>query len=300
MRYPRFSPASLRTFCIILTASLCVCGPLTSSPPESFPDAPPRGYAEIAIGAGALNAAGVAGGPRIAVTIFTPRASAVRGDILVLPGWNFNRARWLNETPLVAEAERRGYRLIAPEMGVTLYESQYFPETTLRWAPLPGRQWLRERMLPELQRRGVLRPGAANFLLGLSTGGRGVALLALDFPELWAAASALSGDFDQTRMRSDRLMTRLYGPYARFTERWATVDNPEARAAEFRTPLYLAHGKSDRVVPFSESAGFYASLRAARPDLKIVFADPDAGHDFAFWGAQVRPSLDFFDQHLPR
>jgi S-formylglutathione hydrolase FrmB len=238
----------------------------------------------------------------VAVTLYTPPQNVrVRGNVLVLPGWKFRRHRWLNETPLKQLADARGLRLICPEMDRSIYASRYFPETRLKWNAKPGLAWLLEDLLPYLDSQGVFRAGQNNFLLGLSTGGRGVAQLALARPDLITAAAALSGDFDQTLQTGDRLMTAVYGPYLQFRERWEQVDNPGRQVSSapgWRAPLYLAHGRADRVVPLAQSARFYERLRERHPGLEVVLVTPDAGHDFAFWSAQTGPSIDFFEKYM--
>lgn len=232
---------------------------------------------------------------KIAVTIFTP--PRVRGNVLVLPGWKFNRKRWLKKTNLKSMARTNHLRLICPEMHTSLYASQYYPQSKRRWSILPGQQWVLEMLIPSLQKKGMLRADQDNFLLGLSTGGRGVALLGLARPELWRAAAALSGDFDQSAMPADRLMTALYGSYAEFPDRWRGRDNPQMRINEWQLPLYLAHGSIDPVVPFMQSRHFHQALVKSHPDLDIVLHAPAAGHNFKFWGAQNKASIDFFRKH---
>lgn len=238
----------------------------------------------------------------IDVTVYTPSEQAareIRGSVLVLPGWKYNRKRWLNETPIKAEADRLGLRLICPEMGRSIYASRYFPETGPRWNPgKAGLAWVLEDLLPYLESQGVFRAGKNNFLLGLSTGGRGVALIALARPELIRAASALSGDFDQTLQPGDRLMAGHYGSFQKFTERWETIDNPARSISNWRVPLYLAHGTGDRIVPLFHSQKFYDGLKSAHPKLDVILATPAAGHDFAFWAAQTGPSFAFFEKYL--
>ncbi len=233
---------------------------------------------------------------RIPVDVFVPAGDGrYKGDVLVLPGWNFPRTEWQRKSELFLIAREKRLRLIFPEMGKSLYESRYFPETRLKWAATPGGIWVKELLIPELQRYGYLIPGGRNFLLGLSTGGRGVALVHLANPRLFTAGAALSGDFDQTAMPADRLMTSVYGPYSTFRERWSGIDNPRMMIKSWSMPIYLGHGRRDAVVPFSQTEGFYRSLKEAHPKLKVIFNAPEsAGHDFAYWGSEVRPAIDFF------
>jgi hypothetical protein len=272
----------------VLVPPVCPPGQAGEFPPL------PRGLSTILVPDGPPGErGGVAGIP---VDIFVPEGGELSaGDILVLPGWDFPRTRWQRETGLLAAARGRHFRCIFPEMGKTLYESQYFPETRRRWAFTPGGKWIREYLVPEAQERGLLLPGQNNFLLGLSTGGRGVALVHLSNPGLFKAGAALSGDFDQSVMPRDRLMTAAYGPFELFSERWKNTDNPQTMAGTWTMPIYLGHGRLDAVVPFSQTAGFFEALRKARPVLRIVLNAPDdKGHDFRYWGSEIEPALQFF------
>lgn len=221
--------------------------------------------------------------------------SNCKKNILVFPGWNFSRKRWIEETSLRQEATKRGYNLILPEMSVTIYESHYYPETKRKWAKTPGSQWIKEICIPELQKRGLLLSNQFNAVMGLSTGGRGAVLTALYNKGIFKAAASLSGDFDQTRMKHDKLMTAVYGPYEYYKNRWENVDNPFAMIAEWDIPLYLGHGTRDTVVPYEQTKIFYEALKKAKPDITITFNDCACGHDFIYWNSEVVPVLDFFD-----
>ncbi|MEJ5363332.1 MAG: prolyl oligopeptidase family serine peptidase [Spirochaetota bacterium] len=221
--------------------------------------------------------------------------SNCRKNILVLPGWNFSRKRWIEETSLWQEAAKRKYNLILPEMTVTIYESQYYPETKRKWAKTPGSQWIKEICIPQLQKRGLLLSNQFNAVMGLSTGGRGAVLTALYNKGIFKAAASLSGDFDQTRMKHDKLMTAVYGPYEYFKDRWENVDNPFAMIAEWNIPLYLGHGTMDKVTPYEQTKIYYEALKKVKPDITITFNDCACGHDFIYWNSEVVPVLDFFD-----
>jgi pimeloyl-ACP methyl ester carboxylesterase len=233
----------------------------------------------------------------IPVTIYTPPGKSIRGNVLLLPGWKFLRHRWLNETGIKAQADRLGFRLICPEMNITIYESRYFPETTLKWADTPGLKWIHEFLIPAMKSKGIFLPGQNNFVLGLSTGGRGAVLVTLDNPGLFNASAALSGDFDQTKMPLDNLMTAVYGSYRQFPERWL-IDNPAQQAKNWNTPLYLAHGTKDVVVPPSQTKLFYTLLRDLHIALDIKLFMPEASHDFIFWSSQTPGVMEFFDKYI--
>ena len=235
----------------------------------------------------------------IPIDIFVPDTKEINADLLVLPGWRFSRMRWHMETEILKSCEKMGYRAIFPEMKITVYESEYFPETTVRWSQTPGGKWIKEIMLPELQDKyGLLLKGEDNFILGLSTGARGVVLIAAKNPDIFIAGAVLSGDFNQAEMQKNRLMTAIYGEYSRFKDRWEKIDNPEniIKSSDWDIPLYIGHGKKDNVVPFDQSASFYDSLTDECPFLEVKFNAPeDAGHNFKYWASEVGPVFDFFN-----
>jgi S-formylglutathione hydrolase FrmB len=219
--------------------------------------------------------------------------------LLVLPGWNFTRTSWVENSKLVEYANKYGYALILPEMGKTLYENSYYPETQLKWNQIPGGKFIKERFIPKIQKKhNLLKPGQHNTLLGLSTGGRGVALIALENPDLFVAGASLSGDFSQENTPKDRLMTAVYGSFNVFPERWQGKDNPQARVSEWKMPLYLAHGTVDNVVPESQSRLFYEALVKFHGKKILVEyrAVKGAEHNYKFWGGQLEDVFKFLDK----
>jgi len=230
----------------------------------------------------------------VPVDVFVPPGGRPAGDVLVLPGWNFSRTEWHTKTTILLLARERGLRMAFPDMLKSLYESRYFPETRMKWGPVPGGEWIRTVFIPTMRTYGFFKEGGANYLLGLSTGGRGVALVSLDNPGLFRAGAALSGDFNQSAMKRDRLMAAVYGPHDGFADRWATVDNPSYRISEWKMPIYLGHGKKDPVVPFEQTHALYKALVAAHPGVPVVLSAPEkAGHDFAYWQSELEPAFDF-------
>ena len=220
-------------------------------------------------------------------------------SLLVLPGWNFSRSSWIENTDLVKYADKYGYVLILPEMGKTLYESRYYPETKMKWNSIPGGQFMKEKFIPTMQQRhNLLLMGQHNTMLGLSTGGRGVVLIALENPDLFVAGASLSGDFSQDNMPTDKLMTSVYGSFSQFPQRWKGKDNPQNRVNEWKIPLYLAHGTADNIVLESQSRLFYNTLIKHHQGNSLVeyHAVQGAGHDYNFWGGQLEPVFQFIDR----
>jgi len=218
-----------------------------------------------------------------------------KGDLLILPGWNFERTRWCSESSLCKEAHRAGYRLIMPEMGKSIYATYYFPQTRKDWLRYPTLTWLLDTMIPFLQQQVGVFLTSDNFMIGLSTGARGVALIACRTNTFFKAAAALSGDYDQTLIPEDNLIKGVYGSFSLYSERWKTIDNPVAECAQIKIPIYIGHGKLDKVVPYTQSELLYKRLLSLKNGKKYILHTPEMGHDFLYWDSEVNPILDFFE-----
>jgi S-formylglutathione hydrolase FrmB len=237
----------------------------------------------------------------VSVDLFVPPEQSCQRMLLVLPGWKFPRQDWIRKSPLEAIAQKEQMILVLPEMHTTIYETSYYPETVMKWNAVPGGVFLRDRLIPEMQRRfGLFKKGYGNYLLGLSTGGRGVVMVHLQNPGLFTAGAALSGDFDQTLQPGDNLMRNVYGPYERFRDRWQGEDNPvrviERSPERWTMPLYLAHGEADRVVMPAHSEWLYKVIVARKGrDFPVVYRSvPGAGHDYRFWAEELPRIFAFF------
>ncbi|MCS6821561.1 MAG: prolyl oligopeptidase family serine peptidase [Microscillaceae bacterium] len=233
-----------------------------------------------------------------AVDIVSPSPKiAFKGNIIVLPGWNFSRQDWCKNSSLCYKALAKGYRLILPEMGKSIYATQEYPETRKDWRGFPTKTWVIKHMIPTLQEKyQILLPEQKNYLVGLSTGARGVAMLALALPDLFTAGAALSGDYEQTLMPNDNLMRGFYGNLAQFPERWKGEDNPYFQVQKLKTPLYLGHGTQDLISPPQQTKLFYEAIRKHLPHLKVKLNMPSAGHDYKYWDSEVDNILQFFEE----
>ncbi len=236
------------------------------------------------------------------VDIRLPAQGEIKGNIIVLPGWSFSKEDWCNKSTLCNKALAQGYCLILPEMSKSVYSGAYYPETVKDWQKFPNKAWITTDMIPTLQKKhNILLSTQKNFILGLSTGGRGVALIALAQPTLFTAVASISGDFDQTQMATDRLMIGYYGSYLSFKSRWEGEDNPTKQAHLWQTPIYLGHGKMDNIVPFTQTKMFYDAVKKHNPTLKMKLNLPaKAMHDYAYWDSEVDNMLAFFANFLEK
>jgi hypothetical protein len=219
--------------------------------------------------------------------------------ILVLPGWNFSRTDVCVKSDFCASAMKEGFILVLPEMLKSVYSSALFPETRAEWRHYPTLQWITDTLIPFCRKKfHIFHYGGMNFLYGISTGARGVALVAENTDSLFLAGAALSGDYDQTAMPADRLMTGYYGAYDQFKNRWEGPDNPSLHSNLLRIPLYLAHGKRDAVVPCGQSVEFSRKIIFEHPEKNHVLHLCDTcGHNYSFWNSQTGEVFRFFKKN---
>jgi len=224
------------------------------------------------------------------VEIREPHRRAER-VLVLLPGWNYSRRAWCDSSQICQVALAQGYRLILLEMGKSLYATAIFPETRADWQKFPTLRTLLDTVFPLLQAKGYLWAGRS-YLLGLSTGGRGVVMILAHTGQLFRAGAALSGDYDPHLNSRDALLTGWYGPYG---PRWETTDNPLRLVQHIEVPLFLAHGCQDAIVPTAHSARLAQQLKKMKPELLSQYReDPVGGHDFFFWEKAGLWALDFF------
>ncbi|HEX2933792.1 MAG TPA: prolyl oligopeptidase family serine peptidase [Bacteroidales bacterium] len=227
-----------------------------------------------------------------------PGNKTAKGVIVVLPGWKLPVLDWYTKTTFCQKALAMGYILIMPEMSKSIYATQRYPETRKDWLQFATRTWFKDTLITYLQKQyGLLLPGQKNYLLGLSTGARGVALLALDCPEIFRKGAGLSGDYDQTQMPKDALMTGWYGSFSEYTDRWKGPDNVVSRFKELKIPLYLGHGKADKIVPVSQTIQFADSLKKYNTKLVTCHINETAEHNYDYWNSEVDAVLAFFNKH---
>jgi hypothetical protein len=232
------------------------------------------------------------------VSILFP-TTPVRGQILVLPGWNFSRNKCCKESSFCKKALEKGYVLVLPEMGKSIYASAVYAETRKDWFGYPQLKWVTDTLIQFLQMQaGLFKPGQSNYIFGISTGGRGVALIAEHAAKLFKAGASLSGDYDQRLQPSDNLMKGFYGDYTSFKSRWEGEDNALLNASKVLIPVYLGHGLDDKIVSVKQTELFYKELKKINPQLQHQLHLAKAqGHNYAYWDSETDAVLNFFEEN---
>jgi hypothetical protein len=222
-----------------------------------------------------------------------------RGNIVLLQGWNYPKHDWCQKAPeLCKKARAMGYYLIMPEMGRSVYATAFHKETKEDFKKFPLLGWLIDSAFTYIQEKhNILLEEQSNYLIGLSTGGRGVAMVALHKPDLFKAAAALSGDFDQSQIKGDAITTLFYGKYESNPERWKKTDNIVYRIKEWKTPIYLGHGQLDKICTPLQTRQFYDSLVVHFDKNKVKINEPkNMAHDYRYWGSETDAMLQFFEE----
>ncbi len=219
----------------------------------------------------------------------------IRGNLLILHGWNLPADELCSKTSLCKMALDSGYVLIIPDFGKTTYQWQNYPETLKKYLKYPTRHWMQDTFLMEMQKLNLLNGNERNFVYGVSTGGRGAALLALENPSIFKAAACLSADFDHSNLGDEPINNGFYGSQKLFPERRTGKDNIYNRAAEFTNALFLTHGKNDKVCTVTQTSDFSIKLAQANPNLKVeTELDTKGDHTYAWWDKKTLPILQFF------
>jgi dienelactone hydrolase len=234
----------------------------------------------------------------VKVGYIEPKIKSI-GTILVLPGWNFSNTDICEKSDFCENATLKGYKLILPNMLKSVYCSKLFPETRNDWRGFPTLKWLNDTMIPWFQKnKNILNKGGNNFVFGISTGGRGVAMTLIYTDSIFKAGAALSGDYNQLSDTSDNLMNGYYGRFSKFPERWKGSDNPSLNSNKINVPIYLAHGKADNIVNYKQTVDFYNELKKNHPDLKCELHIIDnESHNYKFWKTQYNNVFEFYNKN---
>ena len=226
--------------------------------------------------------------------------------LIALHGYGANLREWELGSTIEKLANDLNFVIVCPDMGNTVYESKFYPETTVKWAGIPGGKFVSENLINYLNNTFALAyEREKTGIFGLSTGGRGAMLLSALHTDIFGAAAGLSGDYDPLAMPRDRLLTAVYGDIKQFEERWKTDDNIINLADKLiNTPVYISHGDKDSVVPKEQSWIFAIRLKQLQKKMGgfdiTYFEKKYSMHDWRYWGSMLPEVMDFFNKKLKK
>jgi S-formylglutathione hydrolase FrmB len=224
--------------------------------------------------------------------------------LIALHGYRGSMYDWGRYTAVETYADRYNMAIVCPDMGRSVYSTTYYPETSHRWAPVPGTPFIGEVLLSNIASTFNLgtrknRTG----IFGLSTGARGAIMVAETYPGRFAAAAGLSGDYDPLSMTHDRVLASVYGPYKDHGERWKEEASPVRKADSLKNvAVFLSHGGKDRVIPRGQSLIMALKLRSLAKKssaYSVVYVEKGKRkHDWGFWRSCVPEVFAFFNREL--
>ena len=142
---------------------------------------------------------------------------------------------------------------------------------------------------------------------GLSMGGYGALLYAMDHPDRYAAAFSLSGslfrpmpqDPEARGRRAKHMFGGAFGrpfDWERFN-RWNLFERLPAYIADpGRAAIYLAVGEDD--FPGLKEGNLAFRRALAEAGIDVPFRIDPGGHVWNLWAAQLEPALAWLDRHL--
>ncbi len=207
---------------------------------------------------------------------------------------------------LTEYADKHHFVLVCPDMGTTIYESEYYPFTKRKWSTIPGLYFVDKVILPYVKRNySIIEDRKGSGVLGYSTGGRGAVLLAEKYGE-FSAVVGLSGTYNLFTLPVGtgeyKIHRNIFGKRVQNTEAWKKDDcsNPDLMKNLDDTSLLLIHGEKDPVVSSIQSSKFASTLKKQyNHDVKLI-VDMDGKHDWKFWNKHLKQSFKFLTEHLKK
>jgi len=168
-------------------------------------------------------------------------------------------------------------------------------------SPLVADSQIRTHLIDELVPHvdATLPTSKTRAIGGLSMGGHGAVLLALQHPGLFQAASSMSGAIDITHVPKSKQITRLLGPFSENEARWVAHSASRQLSARVdvarQLPLRLTCGTAD--IWFQTNREVHDKLeRLSVPH--VWKATEGAGHTWAYWLEQLPEHVAWHATHL--
>ena len=142
-----------------------------------------------------------------------------------------------------------------------------------------------------------------NFVAGLSMGGRGACVLALNHPEKFAAAAVLSAtpsDLHAMKAEGGPMWDRMQKSIANFNSEEEFLDSYQNTFKVLKDSLEAGTDLPRLMFGCGESDGLYAGFldfkaKAEKLDLDAeFFSVPKLKHEWRFWDLAIQRALDFF------
>lgn len=169
----------------------------------------------------------------------------------------------------------------------------------------PGESVLLKELIPEVEKRfRVARDSSGKAVAGLSAGGYGTIRLIFQYPEMFAAAAALSPAVyvPEPPTTSSAVRDPPFQKNGKFDKNiWQRLNWPGLidgyLKQPVRVPLYINSGDHDHFDIVLHAAQFFQVLRPHQPD-RIEFRVVDGDHEWAVWSSTIGEALIYMSAYL--
>ncbi|PKL18010.1 MAG: hypothetical protein CVV49_08020 [Spirochaetae bacterium HGW-Spirochaetae-5] len=225
--------------------------------------------------------------------------------IITLHQYDNNERDWENGASIESYANKYNMIIVSPDMGKSVYETSFYPETTHKWNVVPGGKFVGETLIKFLNDTFSLSLKKQNTgIAGIVAGAHGAILIPCHYPDKFGAAAGISGYYDPTIMQNSRMIEAVYGSYKNFQTRWENDDNPLMLADRLKgVHIYLYHGlKQDAYQPGQSRimAIKLKQLQKKSPDdYSVTYKDNKTGlYGWTSWRGQISDMMDFMNEKL--
>jgi predicted peptidase len=233
--------------------------------------------------------------------IYVPSQKPDRGYplMIALHGWKLNAEEW-KSSGIAEFAEKYSILVVCPQMTIANYEREYFPETVLKWNPMPSGPWIQEELYKYITSHfNISQDRKMVGVMGVSTGGHGAALLAGYYPETFGFAAMISGDYDVSLTPKDGLAKASFGPFEKFKARWKENSLVSYLDRLANTRLYIGHGSNDNIAPVDQSRLLNAELSKRAKKMRNMYTftyheQKGSGHNWDYWKTEVPLAMKYF------
>lgn len=242
----------------------------------------------------------------VQVKLYFPKDYSANSRVIIaLHEYDGSMKSWQNATNIAYYANMYNMVIVCPNMPRTVYESQFFDETTRQWNEMPATLWIGKILIPYLKNTVGLKIGKASLgACGFSIGARGALRIGQLYSDIVGAIACLSGYYDMLSHTNNSMFVAVYGKYNDNTQRWATVDNAIDDAKKLKdVAVFLAHGNKDSRVPMEQSFMLALKLKQLQKEHKngynFTFVEKKYKmHDWNFCQSVLPEMMAFFNENL--
>ncbi|MGB4269572.1 MAG: prolyl oligopeptidase family serine peptidase [Spirochaetota bacterium] len=225
--------------------------------------------------------------------------------IIALHDYEGSMNSWQNNTNITYYANMYNMVIVCPNMPRTVYESQFFDETTVKWNEMPAALWIGTILIPYLKNTAGLKIDKDSLgVCGFSIGARGALRIGELFSDTVGAIACLSGYYDMLSHVKNYMFVAVYGKYNDNPQRWAAFDNAIDDAKNLKSvAVFLAHGNKDSRVPMEQSFMLAVKLKQLQKEYKngynFTFVEKKYKmHDWNFCQSVLPEMMAFFNDNL--